>query len=105
MVGYFRRVGGHGYGAWPTGVAPTAASVLRAVVLVLAVSAYGTTLGVGPGHALGGWALPSGLAVVFALGLVWGAVLKHARPQVYARVGLGARATVVRIGPEELVGR
>jgi amino acid transporter len=103
VVGYFRRVGGNGYGAWPTTIAPTAASVLLAVVLVLAVSSYGTTLGVGPGHALG-WVVPSGLAVVFTLGLVWGVVLKHARPEIYARVGLGARATVVRIGPEELVG-
>lgn len=104
VVGYFRRVGRNGYGAWPTTIAPTAASVLLAVVLVLTVSSYDTTLGVGPGHALG-WVVPSGLAVVFTLGLVWGVVLKRARPEVYARIGLGARATVVRIGPEELVGR
>ena len=104
VVGYFRGVGGHGHGPWPTAVAPSVAAVLLAIALVLAVSSYGTTLGLEPGHALG-WVVPSGLAGVFAAGLAWGAVLKRIRPEVHARIGMGARATVVRMGPEALVGR
>ncbi|MDI2028108.1 APC family permease [Saccharopolyspora sp. TS4A08] len=103
VVGFFRRTGGHGHGAWPTTIAPALAAALLALVLVAAVLSYRTTLGVAPGHALG-WVVPSGLAGVFAVGSAWGMLLKRAKPEVYARIGAGARATVMR-SPEALARR
>ncbi|SFS78472.1 APC family permease [Saccharopolyspora flava] len=95
VVGFFRRTGGHGHGAWPTTIAPALASALLALALVAAVLSYPSTLGLAPGHLLG-WLVPSGLALVFAAGTAWGMLLKRAKPEVYARIGAGARATVMR---------
>jgi hypothetical protein len=43
--------------------------------------------------------LPGSYAAVAVIGLGWGLVLKIRRPDVYARIGLGARAVTVQYAP------
>ncbi|GAA0536174.1 amino acid permease [Saccharopolyspora subtropica] len=99
VVGYFLRVRDHGHSRWRTTVAPAVAAAVLAVVLVLTVSSFGTVLGVAEGDPAA-WALPMGFLVVFLLGAGWGAVLRRARPEAYARIGMGPRATTVQLPKE-----
>ncbi|GAA2794489.1 APC family permease [Saccharopolyspora taberi] len=101
VVGYFLRHDGKALGVWRRLVAPAAAAVVLAAVLVLTVGSFGTVLGVEPGNPAA-WALPAGYLVLIAAGLVWGAVLRSRRPAAYARIGMGARSATVRWEKEEL---
>jgi amino acid transporter len=77
--------------AWPRLIAPALAAVLLAGIVVLAVLHYGTLLGV-PAGATAAWALPASYALIAAIGVAWGLILKIRRPQTYAAIGLGAHA-------------
>ncbi|MEV0082595.1 APC family permease [Saccharopolyspora sp. NPDC050642] len=99
VVGYFIRERDHGHGRWRTAIAPGLAAAVLAVVLVLTVTSFGTVLGVPDGDPAA-WALPLGFVVVLALGAGWGAALKRFRPEAYARIGMGARATTVQADAE-----
>jgi hypothetical protein len=98
-AGAFYAFIARGLGRIP-GVAPALAAVLLAGIVVLAVLHYGTLLGVAPGSPAA-WMLPASYAVVAAIGLCWGAVLRIRRPQVYATIGLGAHATSGQAVPVE----
>jgi hypothetical protein len=52
---------------------------------------YATLLGVPPG-ATEAWALPAAFAVAAAIGVLYGAWLRSARPDIYQGIGLGADA-------------
>ncbi|MGW3469147.1 APC family permease [Saccharopolyspora sp. NPDC000995] len=99
VVGYFLRERDHPHGRWRTAVAPALAALVLGVVLFLTVASFGTALGVDDRDPAA-WILPLGFLVVLVLGAIWGAVLKRARPQAYARIGMGARATTVQIDKE-----
>jgi hypothetical protein len=45
------------------------------------------------------WMLPTGYAVMAAVGLGWAVVLRARRPQVYATTGLGAHAVTGQMAP------
>jgi amino acid transporter len=90
VVAFFGR-DPRGESAWARLIAPVLAGVVLVGIIVLAVRNYATLLGVPPGDPAT-WALPASYAVVAAIGLGWGAVLKVRRPQVYATIGLGAQA-------------
>jgi amino acid transporter len=87
-----------GESTWRRLVAPALATVLLTGIIVLAVLHYGTLLGVGPG-AVAAWALPASYAVVAAIGLGWGLILKIWRPQVHAAIGLGPHAVTGQAAP------
>ncbi|GII88992.1 amino acid permease [Sphaerisporangium siamense] len=79
--------------AWRTKVAPAVASVLLFVVLGLALSNFDVVLGVEPSSPLR-WILPGVYLAAVALGVLWGLTLRASRPDVYANIGLGARAAI-----------
>ncbi|WP_283133653.1 APC family permease [Rhizohabitans arisaemae] len=90
VLRYFARNPG-GENVWRRLIAPGVACVLLGVFSYLAVSNFTTLLGVPPDSALG-WVLP-GLYLVAAVGgLLWGLSLRGRNPEVYARIGLGAKA-------------
>jgi amino acid transporter len=80
-----------GENAWRRVVAPTAATIILLVIVYLAVANFATLLGVGNASPLR-WILPGAYAVAIALGLVWALILRATRPNVYAGIGLGAKA-------------
>ena len=59
---------------------------------------YHTLLGVPPGDPAA-WALPASYALIAVTGLAWALVLRARRPQVYARIGLGAHAVTGQLTP------
>lgn len=79
-------------GAWRRVVAPAAATICLVVIVFLAVANFATLLGVGATSPLR-WILPGVYVVAAVVGLVWGLVLRAAGPEVYARIGLGAKAS------------
>lgn len=92
VVVYFARNPG-GEGLWRCRIAPVAAMLALGVVVVLALDNVDVLLGVPPDHVLV-WAVPAAFAVAAGLGLGWGLMLRSVQPQVYARIGLGAKAAL-----------
>ncbi|MBT8225010.1 MAG: APC family permease [Dactylosporangium sp.] len=76
---------------WRRRIAPLLAVVALVVVVVLAVGNIPTLLGVPGGHPLT-WAVPTGYLIAAAGGTAWGCLLRTTRPEVYRRIGLGAKA-------------
>jgi amino acid transporter len=97
VIAFFAR-DPRGETTWQRLIAPALAAVLLTVIVVLALLHYGTLLGVPAGSAAA-WALPASYAVIAAIGLAWGLILKVRRPQVYARIGLGAHAVTGQLTP------
>jgi hypothetical protein len=60
-------------------------------VVFLAVRNFATLLGVTADSPLR-WGVPITYVVVALAGVIWGAVLRYSRPDVYATIGLGARS-------------
>ena len=96
VVAYFSR-DAHGEPLWRRAVAPSLASFLLVAFVVVAVRNYSTLLGVSEGS----WAarlLPGSYVVPVVVGLVWAAILRGARPDVYRQLGLGAEASPIGVG-------
>lgn len=77
--------------AWRRVVAPVLATVCLVVIVFLAVSNFATLLGVDATSPLR-WILPGVYVVAAVVGLVWGLILRVASPDVYSKIGLGAKA-------------
>ena len=90
VAAYFTRPGnGDGVGALRGIVAPIAAAVLLAVVLVATVVNFDVLTGVDPASPMR-WLLPGSFVLAAVLGLLWALYLKARKPAVYAAIGLGA---------------
>lgn len=89
---------------WRTVIAPTAAAGCLLVIVCLAVANFATLLGV-PGSSPLRWILPGAYVVAAAVGVVWALVLRTASPDVYPRIGLGARAALSGPGTAALPSR
>ncbi len=72
-------------------VASGTAGAALLVIAFYTVKDFGVLVGAGPGSALS-WVLPGVIGAALAAGLVYGAVLRRAKPEVHARTGLGNEA-------------
>jgi amino acid transporter len=93
VIAFFAR-DHHGEAVWRRVAAPALAAGLLGVIVVLALLNYGTLLGSSPGDTVN-WALPASFAVIAVIGAAWGLGLRAGHPEVYAAIGLGARAVTV----------
>src|SRR5207247_1480278 len=89
VIGYF--AGRRTENVWRSYLAPALAAVALAAMIVLAVANFATLLGVEPASPVQ-WILPGSYAVAAAIGLARALMLRATRPDVYARIGLGANA-------------
>lgn len=87
-----------GENAWRRVIAPVLATICLLVIVYLAVHNFATLLGVSGSSPLR-WVLPCVYVAAAVLGLVWGLVLRGANPDVYARIGLGAKAATGQAVP------
>ncbi len=85
-----------GENLWTAVIAPVAAAALLIAMVWLAVANYATLLGVPPNSALAK-IFPAAYAVAAVIGIVWAAVLRAARPDVYRNIGRGADAVTQRV--------
>ncbi|WP_425498860.1 APC family permease [Natronoglycomyces albus] len=83
-----------------TRVAPIAASLVLFVVMYLAVSHFGELLGAEEGSPLP-WLIPTIFVAAALGGIVWGLVLRATRPDVYATIGMGAKAVLSEATPDD----
>ncbi|HEY3752380.1 MAG TPA: APC family permease [Pseudonocardiaceae bacterium] len=93
VIGYFSRKGGEN--AWRAIIAPGLTFVALAAAVVLSVLNFSTLLGV-PNDSVARWAFPAAYLVVALGGVLWAAVLRARRPEVYQRIGLGVSAETGR---------
>jgi amino acid transporter len=94
VVAFFARHTS-GENVWRRVLAPALATAGLAWILYLAVSNFGTLLGVPEGDPMA-WALPVAYPVVFALGFLWALILRGGRPSVYNAIGLGPNSVTGR---------
>lgn len=83
-----------GEGFWVSFAAPILSFFALVYILGQTLVSYHNLLGVPEGHAAA-WMFPAGMAAVFGFGLLWAAWLKFARPDSYAKIGLGANASLM----------
>jgi amino acid transporter len=84
-------------GAWRRVVAPVLAAVALLVIAGLATVNFDTLLGVAPNAPIRS-AIPLAYGAAMLLGIGWALTLKRIRPQVYARIGMGAKAATTGLG-------
>ncbi|MEV4515602.1 APC family permease [Dactylosporangium sp. NPDC049525] len=82
---------------WRRLIAPLLAAAALLVIAYSATANFDTLLGVAPDSPLR-WTIPAGYLAVTVLGVGWALVLKTARPDVYANIGLGAKAATSGLG-------
>lgn len=93
VIGYFRRKGGEN--AWRSAIAPFLTFVALVAAVVLSVANFATLLGVSPSSPAR-WAFPAAYLVVALGGVLWAALLRLRRPDIYQRIGLGVSAETGR---------
>lgn len=89
VIGYFARRPEAGVGLLSRLIAPAISVVALLAIYALIVANFHLLLDVPEGDPLGAL-LPALIIVTFAVGIVWGLVLRSRRPEVYAGIGLGA---------------
>jgi amino acid transporter len=87
-----------GENAWRRVIAPALATICLLVIVYLAVDNFATLLGVKPSSPLR-WILPAAYVVAAAVGVAWALVLRSANPEVYRKIGLGAKAASTQAVP------
>ncbi|MFG1602818.1 APC family permease [Actinoplanes sp. NPDC049265] len=96
VVAFFARRDNQA-GVWEGRVAPALAFVALAGVCYATVDNAAALFGVDPASGTQWWLLGA-YPAVFAVGVVWAFIVRRARPEVYARIGLGAHRTVSPAG-------
>jgi amino acid transporter len=85
---FFRAGGGTNESAWVRVVAPRLGVGAGVAVLAVTVANLASLLGVPPGSVLTR-VIPGSVAVAAMAGLLWAAILRRRRPDVFARIGHG----------------
>ncbi|HIV57544.1 MAG TPA: APC family permease, partial [Candidatus Stackebrandtia faecavium] len=83
----------HSEGIWKAHLAPILATLVLCVVLYTALSNFAILLDAPTGSILP-WLIPTIYAAIAVAGILWGLYLSVARPQVYAKIGAGAKAVL-----------
>jgi amino acid transporter len=88
VIMFFLR-NAHGENLWRRLIAPIIALAAMSAVTFFAVKDFNALLGVAPDDPLR-WVVPLLYPAVGILGILWALILKATKPDVYARIGLGA---------------
>ncbi|MEV6349038.1 APC family permease [Actinoplanes sp. NPDC051851] len=91
----------HRENVWRGRLAPIIAFFLLSVILFATVVGLGDILGL-PADSAFNWAFSAGYAVLGALGIVWAAIVRYSRPDVYAVIGRGVDGRSALDFPEPL---
>jgi amino acid transporter len=86
VMGFFRGRPDLPEGTWTRAVAPTLGAISIFSVLVITTVNVGSLLGT---VSVVQWVLPGIVAVAAVGGLLWGALLRTNRPEVFGQVGVG----------------
>ncbi|MEU7871256.1 APC family permease [Dactylosporangium sp. NPDC049140] len=82
---------------WRRLVAPTLAAIALLIITALATVKFDVLLNVAADSPLR-WVIPAGYVAVALVGVGWAMILKTTRPDVYATIGLGAKAATAGLG-------
>ncbi|MFC5803622.1 APC family permease [Streptomyces formicae] len=90
VIAFFWRRGAAGAQMWRL-IASGLAGIALLAIAVYTVKDFDVLIGAGPDSSLS-WILPGIIGLALVAGLAYGAVLKSARPEVHARIGMGNEA-------------
>ncbi|EEP74431.1 amino acid permease [Micromonospora sp. ATCC 39149] len=93
VMAYFARTRAQ-ESLWRRLIAPGLAAVALVAIITVAVDNFAILLGVAPDSVLR-WAVPAAYPVAALVGVLWALVLRRSRPDVYARIGLGAESATL----------
>ena len=88
VIGYFSRRPGSVENVWQRVLAPVLAVIAIGVILAITVINSDSLLGTEKGSLLT-YVLPGLVGAAAIIGLIWGLIIKSARPDVYANIGRG----------------
>jgi amino acid transporter len=88
VIGFFRRGGGTSETPWQRIWAPAIGAVALAIIFLVTVINLASLLGTTPGAPLT-FIIPGIVLAAAVVGLIWGRMLQHSRPEVYRNIGAG----------------
>src|SRR5262249_54635503 len=98
VVGFFRKRSAE-ENVWQRAIAPALATLVLGALVVLLVVNFDSLLGTDPNSPLR-WLFPALVLAAAVVGVIWGAVIRNRRPDVYD--GIGRSATGFQdVEPEE----
>jgi amino acid transporter len=89
VVGFFRKRAAPEENTWQRAIAPALATLVLLSLVVLLIANFDSLLGTEPNSPLR-WLLPALVLAAGVTGLIWGAVLRRTRPDVYEGIGRAA---------------
>ena len=88
VVGFFRRRPSE-ENVWQRAIAPALAVVILLALVVLLIDNFDTLLGSEPDSPLR-WILPALVLAAAIVGVIWGAILRRTKPEIYEGIGYAA---------------
>jgi amino acid transporter len=93
VVGFFRKRPEAEDNTWQRAIAPGLATIVLGALVVLLVVNFDSLLGTDPNSPLR-WIFPAIVLVAAVAGILWGAILRRNRPDVYEGIGRAATGFV-----------
>jgi amino acid transporter len=103
VIGFFRKRGPTLEGAWQRVVAPILAILALGAIISITVYNSDAVLGTAKNSMLV-YVLPGIVGVAAVIGLLWGVILRSARPAVYEGIGRGVKEEDDEAQPQPLSG-
>jgi amino acid transporter len=89
VVGFFRKRAAPDENMWQRAIAPGLATIVLLALVVLLIANFDSLLGTEPNSPLR-WVFPAVVLAAGVIGVIWGAILRRSRPDVYEGIGLAA---------------
>jgi amino acid transporter len=89
VIGFFRKRRNADENAWQRAIAPALATIALGALVVLLIANFDSLLGTDPNSPLR-WVLPAIVLASAVGGVIWGAILRNYRPDVYEGIGRAA---------------
>jgi amino acid transporter len=99
VVGYF-RTRPSGESLWQRAIAPALATIVLLALVTLLIVNFDALLGTDPDSPLR-WILPAIVLASAVVGVIWGAILRRSRPEVYEGIGRSATGFIDEETAEE----
>jgi hypothetical protein len=89
VIGFFRKRRNTEENAWQRAIAPALATIALGALVILLIANFDSLLGTDPNSPLR-WLFPAIVLAAAVVGVIWGAILRNNRPDVFEGIGRAA---------------